>query len=65
MIKTEKEYKEAKKRLKEELQSIEQCRLKMEQLGIPCNQIELATDPLESLALQLKEYIEEYEKELL
>jgi DNA-directed RNA polymerase specialized sigma subunit len=62
MIKTEKEYIETKKRLKEDLKAIETQRKKMKQAGMNQEQIRVAIDPLSSFALQLKEEIEEYEK---
>jgi DNA-binding Xre family transcriptional regulator len=62
MIKTEKEYLEAKKRVASEFEVIEQHRLKMEKEGMSKKQISLAVDPLHSFALQLQEEVEEYEK---
>jgi DNA-directed RNA polymerase specialized sigma subunit len=62
MIKTEKEYVETKKRLKEDLKAIETQRKKMKQAGMNQEQIRVAIDPLSSFALQLKEEVEEYEK---
>jgi len=62
MIKTEKEYLEAKKRLLSEFKSIEEHRLKMKKTGMSKKQISLAVGPLHSFALQLQEEVEEYEK---
>lgn len=62
MIKTEKEYIEAKKRLDQEFKTLEAHQLKMEQAGMTKEQVKLAIDPLASFALQLREEVEEYEK---
>ena len=62
MIKTEKEYLEAKARVKSEFKTIENHRLKMKKSGMKKSQIELAIDPLASFALQMQEEVEEYEK---
>lgn len=62
MIKTEKEYLEAKKRLDKEFKVIEGHQRRMEKLGMNEEQVHLAIDPLTSFALQLKEEVEEYEK---
>ena len=62
MIKTEKEYSESKKRLEQEFKKIEEHKQKMKESGMTEDQIKLATDPLLSFALQLKEEVEEYEK---
>lgn len=62
MIKTEKEYIEAKKRRDAEFQSIEQQQIKMRDAGMTDEHIHLALEPLASFTHQLKEEIEEYEK---
>lgn len=62
MIKTEKEYKEAKERLEREFEELEQHELKMKKSGMTKSQIHLAIDPLASFAHQLKEEVDEYEK---
>ena len=62
MIKTEKDYLEAKKRLEFEFKSIEEHRSKMKKTGMSKKQISLAIDPLHSFALQLQEEVGEYEK---
>ena len=62
MIKTEKDYLDAKKRLEKEFKFIEQHRSKMQKAGMSKKQISLAVDPLHSFALQLQEEVEEYEK---
>lgn len=62
MIKTEQEYLEAKSRLEQEFKALETHRTKMKKAGLKKDQIQLAIDPLESFALQLKEEVEEYEK---
>ena len=62
MIKTEKEYIEAKNRLEKEFVALEGHQLKMKQAGMTKAQIQLAIDPLTSFALQLQEEVEEYEK---
>lgn len=62
MIKTEKEYIEAKKRLEQEFRTLENHHVKMEQAGMTKEQIKLAIDPLASFSLQLREEVEEYEK---
>jgi len=62
MIKTEKEYIEAKKRLEQEFKALEDHQLKMKKAGMTKEQIQLAIDPLASFTLQLKEEVEEYEK---
>jgi DNA-directed RNA polymerase specialized sigma subunit len=62
MIKTEKEYQEAKKRLESEFKALEDHQLKMQKAGLSQDQIQLAIDPLASFAHQLKEEVGEYEK---
>jgi DNA-binding Xre family transcriptional regulator len=62
MIKTEKEFLEAKKRLAEEEKILEIQRVKLKKAKLSKNQIKLAIDPLASFMLQLKEEINEYEK---
>ncbi len=62
MIKTEKEYLEAKDRLSKEFKAIEEHQLKMKKAGMTKAQIQLAIDPLASFTFQLKEEVEEYEK---
>lgn len=62
MIKTEKEYLEAKERLGKEFQALEEHQLKMKKAGFNKQQIQLAIDPLATFALQLREEVEEYEK---
>jgi len=62
MIKTEKEYKEAKSRLEKEFKDIEAHELKMKKAGMSEEHIHLALDPLASFAHQLQEEVEEYEK---
>ncbi|MEZ4742685.1 MAG: helix-turn-helix transcriptional regulator [Bdellovibrionota bacterium] len=62
MIKTDNEYLQSKKRLEEEMASIEEHKKKMKESGIKDSQIKLAIDPLLSFSLQLKEEIEEYDK---
>ena len=61
MIKTEKEYIKAKKRLAAEFQSIEEQNNKMKTAKMTIEQIHLVLEPLTSFTLQLKEEIEEYE----
>ncbi len=62
MIKTEKEYLEAKKRLVQEFQAIANHQTKLKENGLNEDQIKLAIDPLASFAHQLKEEVEEYEQ---
>ena len=62
MIKTEKEYLEAKKRLTNEQRMIEDQLVKLKQAGLSQDQVKLAIDPLASFMFQLKEEIQEYEK---
>ncbi|MBF0315121.1 MAG: helix-turn-helix transcriptional regulator [Oligoflexia bacterium] len=62
MIKTEEEYLEAKKKLEQEFQDLENHKLKMKKAGVSEDHLRLAIDPLSSFALQLKEEVEEYEK---
>ena len=62
MIKTEKEYNEAKKRLTDEQKIIEEQQIKLKKAGLTKNQLNLAIDPLRSFLFQLKEEIEEYER---
>ena len=62
MIKTEKEYLEAKKKFKDEQKVIEAQKKKLKKAGLSKEQIRLAIDPLESFTYQSKEEIEEYEK---
>lgn len=62
MIKTEKEYLEAKKRLEQEYKTLEEHEKKMKAAGMNSKQIKLAIDPLISFTLQLREEVEEYEK---
>ncbi len=62
MIKTENEYLEAKERLENEFQALEEHQLKMKKAGLTKQQIQLAIDPLATFALQLREEVEEYER---
>ena len=62
MIKTEKEYLEAKKRLEQEYKSLADHETKMKSAGLNPEQTKLAIDPLLSFTLQLREEVEEYEK---
>jgi DNA-directed RNA polymerase specialized sigma subunit len=62
MIKTEKEYLEAKNRLEQEYKTLEDHKNKMKVAGLNKEQIKLAIDPLVSFTLQLREEVEEYEK---
>jgi hypothetical protein len=62
MIKTEKEYLEAKNRLQQEYKTLEDHENKMKVAGLNKEQIKLAIDPLVSFTLQLREEVEEYEK---
>lgn len=62
MIKTEKEYLEAKSRLISEFKELDAHAIKMKKSGLNPEQIKLALDPLTSFSLQLKEEVEEYEK---
>ena len=62
MIKTETEYRESKKRLEIEFQTVEQHRSKMKAAGMSSKQIYLAIDPLATFALQFQEEVEEYER---
>jgi DNA-binding Xre family transcriptional regulator len=62
MIKTEKEYLEAKRRLAEEKKMIEAQLSKLKTAGLTDDQVKLAIDPLRSFMLQLKEEIHEYER---
>jgi DNA-binding Xre family transcriptional regulator len=62
MIKTDKEYVEAKKRLVDEQKMIEDQLTKLRGAGLTNDQIHLAIDPLKSFMLQLKEEIQEYER---
>ena len=62
MIKTEKEYLEAKTRLDQEYKALEGHEKKMKAAGLNNEQIKLAMDPLVSFTLQLKEEVAEYEK---
>jgi len=62
MIKTEKEYLEAKNRLEQEYKTLEDHENKMKAAGLSKEQIKLAIDPLVSFTLQLREEVEEYEK---
>jgi len=62
MIKTEKEYLEAKKRLEQEHRSLDIHKKKMKASGMSREQIKIAMNPLESFTLQLKEEVFEYEK---
>jgi len=61
MIKTDKEYQEAKKRLLSEKKSLEGQHAKLKAAGLNTDQIHLALDPLASFSLQLEEEIQEYE----
>lgn len=61
MIKTEKDYKEAKKRYEEEFRAIEEQIVKMKEVGLNDDQISLAIEPLMSFTVQLQEEVEEYE----
>lgn len=62
MIKTDKEYNEAKQRLQSEKQMIEDQHTKLKAAGLTKDQLHLALDPLASFALQLEEEIQEYER---
>ncbi len=62
MIKTENEYFEAKKRLKEEFKMIDEHKVKLKNSGLSTDQIKLAVDPLLSFACKMKEEVEEYER---
>ena len=62
MIKTEKDYLEAKSRLDQEYKTLENHEKKMKAVGLTDEQISLAIDPLVSFTLQLKEEVAEYEK---
>lgn len=62
MIKTEREYLEAKQRLEAEFKKIAEHKNKMKKAGLTKDQVKLALDPLSSFALQLQEEVEEYEK---
>jgi DNA-directed RNA polymerase specialized sigma subunit len=62
MIKTEKEYQEAKTRLEQEYKTLEDHEKKMKAAGLNADQIKLAIDPLVSFTLQLREEVAEYEK---
>lgn len=62
MIKTEKDYLEAKSRLTQERKSLEQHETKMKAAGMTAEQIKIAMDPLISFTVQLKEEVAEYEK---
>ncbi len=62
MIKTEKDYLEAKSRLAQEFKTLENHEKKMKASGMTGEQVKLAMDPLVSFTLQLKEEVAEYEK---
>ncbi|MBL7668899.1 MAG: helix-turn-helix transcriptional regulator [Bdellovibrionaceae bacterium] len=62
MIKTEKEYQEAKIRLEQEYKTLEDHEKKMKAAGLNAEQMKLAIDPLVSFTLQLREEVAEYEK---
>lgn len=62
MIKTEKEYLEAKSRLEQEYKTLEDHEKKMKAAGLNSEQMKLAIDPLITFTLQLREEVEEYEK---
>ena len=62
MIKTEKDYLEAKVRLEKEYKTLEGHEKKMKTAGLNREQIKLAMDPLVTFTLQLREEVEEYEK---
>lgn len=62
MIKTQKEYLEAKKRVAQEFKNIKSHEKKMKEAGLTKSQIRLASDPLLTFTYQLKEEVEEYER---
>lgn len=62
MIKTDKEYNEAKQRLQSEKKMIEDQRSKLNAAGLTPDQLHLALDPLATFTLQLDEEIQEYER---
>lgn len=62
MIKTDKEYTEAKNRLQSEKQMIEAQHAKLTAAGLTPEQLHVALDPLASFSLQLEEEIQEYER---
>ena len=61
-IETDGEYIQAKQKLEDEFRSIEAHQNKLSKNGFTEEQVKLATDPLVSFSLQLKEEIEEYER---
>ncbi len=62
MIKTEREYNEAKQRLQNEKKMIEDQHTKLTSAGLTPDQLHVALDPLASFTLQLEEEIQEYER---
>jgi len=62
MIRTEKDYKEAKKRLEEDKKMMELQKTRLKKHGLSKAEIEEAMEPLVSFHLQLKEEIEWYEE---
>ena len=62
MIETESEYTHLKEQLEVEFKTIDAHQNKMRQNGFSEEQVKIATDPLVSFSLTLKEEIEEYER---
>lgn len=62
MIRNEREYKEAVKRLDDERLRIEGYRARLKESKLPEDQVERLIEPIESFHLQLKEEVESYEK---
>ncbi|MEM6503861.1 MAG: helix-turn-helix transcriptional regulator [Planctomycetota bacterium] len=62
MIRNEKEYAEAAKRLDEERDRLDAQRVELLKSGLSHDEVKRVTDPLESFHLQLKEEVESYER---
>ncbi len=62
MIRTQKEYREARKRLIAERQRLDEHRAKLAGEGLDAASIQRVLDPIESFHLQLREEVEAYEQ---
>jgi len=62
MIRNEKEYQEARKRLKDEKERMDRQRKELHKMGLSAEEIKRATDPMLSFHLQLLEEVQNYER---
>ena len=62
MIRNEAEYKEAMQRLREEKSRLDQQETKLKEMGLSCDEIKRAMDPMRSFHAQLGEEVASYER---